>query len=415
MEQDIEREREEEREAIYPFQPSFSFEHYEEPIKYNLERMAKIFSSSYFFDGNSWTSLQKPLVLKKTVFDDDRILVLKKIDSRNAPIELEASLSGKYDIKVYKNKDILLCIEGEQKILMKLPITQNIITWNIPERLPLLHKSWTPIIYMLNQGNVFIRITPEKCLVISKVNDKDSFKVSCIDYSEGFCCCHPINNLALLYGSYEQQQDCNIMKLPKLPLSKGLYNYFIHFFSWGTMIVPKAIDVFKGPLCSFKKSTIALIIIPPKMHIYVELRSTSPVATSIKYKKDFLITARKPYLTDLEIYLIIQNKLIKYDYSYDLRLNKDKAPISNIHIPFKFKISKEEKEKKKSNPYYKCKWTFIDSLDQTLLTESCNSPSTHIMSQDLACIFDAETGTYYSTDYGIQHCKAFKKLRVYKK
>ncbi|ANQ10470.1 Uncharacterized protein PCOAH_00050560 [Plasmodium coatneyi] len=397
-----------------PFQAAYSFESYEEPKKYNLEKKAKIFSPTYFFDGNSWSGLEKPLVLKKTVFDDDRIVILKSFDDRNPPPELEPSLGGKYDIKVYKCRDIIVCIEGEQKVLMKLPITQNIITWNSSERLPVLAKTWRPTVFILNQGNVFIRIIPEKCLVISKVNDTDSFKVSCINYSDGFCCCHPINNLALLYGAYEQHQDSSIMKLPKLPSSSGKYNYFIHFFSWGTMIVPKLINVFKGHLCGFKKNTAALIIIPPKIHIYVEFHSSSPIATSMEYKKDFLITARKPNLTDIEIYLIVQDQLIKYDYSFDLRLNKDKAPISLLHIPIKFKITKEEKEKKKENPYYRCKWTFIDTLDQTFMTDSCNSSSDHLMSPDLACVFDAETGTYFSTEYGINHCKTFKKLRVNK-
>ncbi|SCP06332.1 conserved Plasmodium protein, unknown function [Plasmodium ovale] len=399
--------------SIRPFQAALSNENFEEPKNYTLVKRVKIFSPTYYFDGNSWTALEKPLNLKKTVFDDDRILTLKPVEEKFAPVELEASLSGKYDIKVYKSKEVILCIEGEQKILMKLPVTRNIITWNCSQRLPVLPKTWRPTVFVLNQGNIFVRIIPEKCLVISKVDNTDSFKVSCINFSEGFCCCHPINNLALLYGAYEQNQEFNIMKLPKLPQSNGKYNYFLHFFAWGTMIVPKNIEFFKGPLCNFKKKNIiALIIIPPKIHVYVDLSSSSPLATSLEYKKDFLITARKPNITDLEVYLIIRDQLIIYDYSYDLRLNKDRAPISHLSIPIKFRISREEKEKKKQNPSYECKWSFIDSSDQKTSTTTCSSDSDHIMSPDLACIFDAETGIYYSTEYGINLCKNFKKLQV---
>ncbi|SBS87736.1 hypothetical protein, conserved [Plasmodium ovale curtisi] len=380
--------------SIRPFQAALSNENFEEPKNYTLVKRVKIFSPTYYFDGNSWTALEKPLNLKKTVFDDDRILTLKPVEEKFAPVELEASLSGKYDIKVYKSKEVILCIEGEQKILMKLPVTRNIITWNCSQRLPVLPKTWRPTVFVLNQGNIFVRIIPEKCLVISKVDNTDSFKVSCINFSEGFCCCHPINNLALLYGAYEQNQEFNIMKLPKLPQSNGKYNYFLHFFAWGTMIVPKNIEFFKGPLCNFKKKNIiALIIIPPKIHVYVDLSSSSPLATSLEYKKDFLITARKPNITDLEVYLIIRDQLIIYDYSYDLRLNKDRAPISHLSIPIKFRISREEKEKKKQNPSYECKWSFIDSSDQKTSTTTCSSDSDHIMSPDLACIFDAETGS----------------------
>ncbi|SBT46388.1 conserved Plasmodium protein, unknown function [Plasmodium ovale wallikeri] len=380
--------------SIRPFQAALSNENFEEPKNYTLVKRVKIFSSTYYFDGNSWTALEKPLNLKKTVFDDDRILTLKPVEDKLAPVELEASLSGKYDIKVYKSKEVILCIEGEQKILMKLPVTRNIITWNCSQRLPVLPKTWRPTVFVLNQCNIFVRIIPEKCLVISKVDNTDSFKVSCINFSEGFCCCHPINNLALLYGAYEQNQEFNIMKLPRLPQSNGKYNYFLHFFAWGTMIVPKNIEFFKGPLCNFKKKNIiALIIIPPKIHIYVDLSSSSPLTASLEYKKDFLITARKPNITDLEVYLIIKDQLIIYDYSYDLRLNKEKAPISHLSIPIKFRISKEEKEKKKQNPSYECKWSFIDSSDQKTSTTTCSSDSDHIMSPDLACIFDAETGS----------------------
>ncbi|KAI4835922.1 hypothetical protein MKS88_005140 [Plasmodium brasilianum] len=399
--------------SVNPFQAAQSFENFAEPENYTLLKRAKILTSTFFFDGNSWTALEKPLNLKKTIFEDDRILTLKPVEEKFIPAELEASLSGKYNIKVYKNNEVTLCIEGGQKILIKLPITSSIITWNSYQRLPVLPKAWRPTVFILNHSNIFVRVIPEKCLVISKVNNKtDSFKINSIDFSEGFCCCHPINNLALLYGAYEQNQELNTMKLPKLPLTNGKYNYFIHFFSWGTMIVPKKLEIFKGPLCSFKKNIIALIIIPPKVHIYIELRSSSPVASSIDYKKDFLITARKPYITDLEIYLIIQDQLIMYDYSYDLRLNKEKAPISNLNIPLKFKISKEEKEKKKQNPSHECKWSFVNSNEQKCISDSCNSSADHLMSPDLACVFDAETGIYYSTEYGINYCKAFKKLQV---
>ncbi|KEG03245.1 conserved Plasmodium protein, unknown function [Plasmodium vinckei vinckei] len=396
--------------SISPFQAAHSNENFDVPDNYDLVNKAKIFSSTYFFDGNSWTGLEKPLYLKKTIFDDDRLLQLNPIHEKLPPVELEASLSGKYDIKVYRSREIILGIEGEQKILIKLPITKNIITWHSSQRLPVLPKSWRPTVFVLNSGNVFVRIIPEKCLVISKVNNEDSFKVTCIDYYEGFCCCNPVNNLALLYGQYEQNQEFNIMKLPKLPSSNGKYSYFLQFFSWGTMIIPKSVEVFKGGMCSFKKNPIALLIIPPKIHIYIELSSLSPVAATLEYKKDFLITARKPNITDIEFYLIIQDQLTIYDYSYDLRINKEKAPISYLSIPIKFKIDKEEREKKKHQPSHKCKWTFIDSKEQKTMSDICGQTD-HIMSPDLACIFDAETGTYYSTEYGINYCTNFKKLQ----
>ncbi|CRG95599.1 conserved Plasmodium protein, unknown function [Plasmodium gallinaceum] len=398
--------------SIKPFQAINSTEHFEEPQNYNLIKKAKIFTSTHYFDGTSWTALEKPLNLKKTIFDDERILTLDPVEENSIPVELEASLGGKYDIKVYRKSDVILCIEGEEKILIKMPITKNIITWNSSQRLPVLPKIWRPTVFILNEGNIFVRMIPDKCLVISKVNKSDSFKVECINFSEGFCCCHPINNLALLYGDYEQNQEFSVMKLPKLPVSNGKYNYFIHFFSWGTMIVPKYAEISKGLLCNLKPNVIALLIVPPKIHISIELDSYSPVACSLDYKKDFLITARKPNITDIEIYLIAHDQLIKYEYSFDLRLNKDNAPISYLHVPIKFKISKEEKEKKKKDPSYKCKWSFIDIKDQKVLSPSSNSSSYHIMSSDLACIFDAETGTYYSTEYGIHYCKAFKKLQV---
>ncbi|CAD2093810.1 conserved Plasmodium protein, unknown function [Plasmodium vinckei lentum] len=379
------------QDSINPFQAAHSSENFDVPDNYDLVSKAKIFSPTYFFDGNSWTGLEKPLYLKKTIFDDDRLLQLNPIHEKLPPVELEASLSGKYDIKVYRSREIILGIEGEQKILIKLPITKNIITWHSSQRLPVLPKAWRPTVFVLNSCNVFVRIIPEKCLVISKVNNEDSFKVTCIDYYEGFCCCNPVNNLALLYGQYEQNQEFNIMKLPKLPSSNGKYSYFLQFFSWGTMIIPKSVEVFKGGMCSFKKNPVALVIIPPKIHIYIELSSLSPVADTLEYKKDFLITARKPNITDIEFYLIIQDQLTIYDYSYDLRINKDKAPISYLSIPIKFKIDKEEREKKKQQPSHKCKWTFIDSKEQKTMSDVCGQTD-HIMSPDLACIFDAETG-----------------------
>lgn len=396
-----------------PFQATQSIETYVEPKTYELMKKAKIFSPQYYFDGNSWTSLDKPLTIKRTMFNDDRLFSLMPADSNQIPAELESSLSGTYDIKLYRHADSIICIEGEKKILIKLPITQSILTWNSSERLPLLTKDWRPTVFLLNLCNVLVRITPDKCLVISKVNqESESFKISCVSFADGFCCCHPINNLALLYGVYDQQQSFNIMKLPKLPISSGKYNYFLQFFSWGTMIVPKNIEVFKGPICSFKKNTMALLIIPPKIHIYVDLCSANPIADDLTYNKDFLITARKPNITDLEIYVVIKDSLIIYDYSYDLRLNKEQAPVSNLNIPIKFKITKEERAMKKSNPYYKCKWTFIKSAEQHVVDGANVAYCEHMMSPDLACIFDAETGVYYSNDYGINHCKNFDKLKA---
>lgn len=53
----------------------------------------------------------------------------------------------------------------------------------------------------------------------------------------------------------------------------------------------------------------------------------------------------------------------------------------------------KKKRKKKKNSSHICKWTFIETKDQRTLNRSGNSSSEHIMSQDLACIFDAEKGT----------------------
>ncbi|VWU48560.1 conserved protein, unknown function [Hepatocystis sp. ex Piliocolobus tephrosceles] len=413
MKKENEIENKDEGMSNIPFQAPGSIDNYSTPAAYELDRRAKIFSQQYFFDGNSWTSLKKPLIIKKTIFDDDRIFTLKPFDSKDIPLQIEQSLSGKYDIKLYQHADSIICIEGEQKVLIKLPITQSILTWNCSERFPLLTKDWRPTVFLLNLSNAFVRITPDKCLIISKdEQETNSFKINCVSFTEGFCCCHPINNLGLLYGTYDQHKTLNIMKLPKLPASNGKYNYFLHFFSWGTMIIPKTVEILKGKMCSFKKNTIALLIIPPKINIHIDLCSASPICTELTYNKDFLITARKPNITDLEVYLTIKDKLIIYEYSYDLRLNKEKAPVSNLNIPIKFKIDKDEQKKKKTNPSYECNWTFDESSEQKIVRGANVVSSGHLMSPDLACIFDAETGIYYSNEHGIRHCKNFKRLEA---
>lgn len=399
--------------SITPFKGQLTGELYLDANSYNLPKKAKVFTSTHYSDGTSWNLLDASLPLRPTKFYDDRLLILKPVDSTTPPIELEASLSGKYDIKVYRNKDIVLCIEGDQTILIKLPFTQNIISWNSPERLPVLPKTWRPTYFMLNSNNIFVRIIPEKCLVISKINETDSFKVKAINFADGFCCCHPITNLALLNGDYNQSQELNVMKLPPLPKSNGSYNYSIQFFSWGTMIIPKFVEIAKGPFCNLKKSGLAVLVIPPKVNITIDLKSSAPVGCTLEYNTDFFITARKPSLTEIEVYLIIHDQLVVYEYSFDLRLNKDSAPVCYKKIPIEFTLTKEEKEKKKKNPNHKCKWTFINNKEQKVLIPSSNSVTgQHLMSDDLACVFDAETGIYYSTEHGIRHCKIFNKLKA---
>lgn len=399
---------------ISPFRGQDTEEYFKETKPYTLPSKATVFTQTHYTDGASWVALENGLKLKKTVFDDERLFMLNPVEASFMPLDLEPSLTGRYDVKLYTKKGVFLCFEGDHQVLIKIPLTRTIISWNSEERFPVFTKGWRPTYYMLNDKNIFIRITPEKCLVISKLNNEESYQVKCIDFADGFVCCHPMSNLAILHGSYDQNQQDHVMKIPPLPPSSGKYSYFIMFFHWGTMIIPKSVNLMKGPLCNAKSNCIALLIIPPKLHFTIEMKTSGSFACSLEYRKDFFITARKTSITEFEVFLLMHDQFVRVEYSFDIRLNKESAPIANLRVPFSFKISKEEKEKKKKDASYNCKWTFDNSKDQSVLIESSNvvDEEDHLMTEDFACLFDAEEGTYYSTDCGIKHCKVFKKLKA---
>nr|PIL96654.1 S15 sporozoite-expressed protein [Toxoplasma gondii COUG] len=376
-----------------------------------------IWTQHQYYDGAGWLALpdREKLELKPTRWSDGRLRFLDPIDELPEPFK--AVQSGKFDVKCWKRGDCKLGIEGDKTVFLKSPISPDVAVYVHAERLPTFPKSWKPLVFILNQSLAMFRLTENLCLLVVAEKDK-TMNISCVDYNGGFACTHPSTNMVVAYGSYvlknfEKLPSCQA--IPKMLTASGDWGFFVQFYPWGFFFIPKSVELTRpqavlGAVGMGKKvDTIGLVFHPPNMFINVKLDIPAKTTRALQFGKDFQVTAKKTSETDIDVFLVIDGQLAKYNYSFDIRINKPERPkhTDNIH----FKCSCDAEEKKKPDPKFKlsaCK----DSL--ILLEQGCPSgnPDEQLVSEQLIACFDAEVCLYSTHPPALKLCDAFTDVAI---
>lgn len=295
----------------------------------------------------------------------------------------------------WSKDDCHLGIEGDKSVFIKTPNSQEVAVYVHPERLPTFPKTWKPLVFLLNSSAATFRLTENLCLVLVRDHDK-TMHISCVDYNGGFACAHPATDLAVAYGSYavkgfEKLEKCDV--IPKMATMSGDWGFYIQFFAWGMLVIPKIVELTRpqsvlGAVGMGKRvETIGLIFHPPNMFIQVRLEIPPKTTRTVEFGKDFRVTAKKSSETDIDVYLIIDGQLAKYNYSFDIRVNKPDKPKHNDHIEFKCMIEGDDKKK----PDAKYKVTPCKNSTLLLGQGSPSEPgSAQLVSEEVIAFFDAE-------------------------
>lgn len=365
---------------------------------------AIIWNMFQYSDGRGWYSIHnhEELILRQTVFEDKRVKFLPQLPS--VPAEFECILCGKYDAKIWSKENCTVIIEGDKDVHIILPQLKEKLSYNHSKRFPIFLKNWKIIVTFANDNIVLVRINSETALLIS-IDNKKNTVVRAIDYNSGFLCVNPETNLAIAYGGFALNDLKNCEKVPPMVNESGNWGFFVHLYTWGHLIVPKEMEL-KLPapglrLIGKKVDTIALISIPPNILIHVRVDGPKCVR-KLEYKKDFNITAIKTSETDIEIYLLFDGQLLKYDFSYDIRLNKPEKGRSNHNI----KLKCVGKTKEANSFVFQKAENFSVLLSANCPTENIG----HLLSKGTICIFNGETGEYFSHPQGLLLTKNFTKL-----
>ncbi|VWU48911.1 conserved protein, unknown function [Hepatocystis sp. ex Piliocolobus tephrosceles] len=365
---------------------------------------AIIWSPLQYCDEKGWYSLSnhEEVSLRPTVFDDKRIKFLNQLEA--IPTEFDNVLGGKYEAKAWGKDNCYVVIEGEKSVHISLPGFQEKINYNSKERFPTFLKNWKIVVALLNEHVIFIRINKETALLIS-VNEKKNVTVKAINYDSGFLCVNPFSNLAIAYGNYayNDYKKCEIV--PNLKHAGADFEFFVHLFKWGHIILPKFIDInIPVPglkLIQKKVDCIALISLPPNIYIYVQLVGPKCIR-KVEYGKDYCITAIKSSESDLDIYLVFDGQLLKYEFSYDTRLNKEGKGRSVHYAKLKYTIKNKGSTE----------LTFQEASNfKVLLSSNCpRDHINHLICGETIAVFNAETFEYRSHPMGLKLTNAFSKL-----
>lgn len=389
---------------------------YEPIVEVKPPPKAVCWSAQQYYDGNGWIALpDKSLALKPTKFTDNRLLFLEAIEGV-AP-EFASVQTGKYDVKCWSKFGTSVGVEGDTRVFIKTVHLGEVAVYAHHERLPTFPKTWKPLVFLVNASVSWVRLTENLCL-LTTVDGQHKLQVSCVDYNGGFLCSHPCTDLGLAYGSYVNKTiesltgTCQV--IPHIACAKGEWGFFVFFYTWGAMFVPKAVDIarpgFMGNVGLAKKvDCVALVFHPP--NIFLRIHLDAPKGhRQVEYCKDYLVTASKSSETDIDIYLIMDGQLVKYNYSFDIRINKHDKPKKIENVGFKCTVDLEDK--KKINP----KYHFHTQKNETVLVaEGCaagGNDADHLVNRELVGIFDAEICLHLTHPPVLELCKAFDTVAI---
>lgn len=371
-----------------------------------------------YYDGASWLGLREreKLEMRPTRWNDARLRFLDPIEE--LPEAFKAVQSGDFDVKCWSKGDCMMGVEGDNTVMLKTPLSPEVTVYVHPERLPAYTKSWKPIAFLLNSSVATFRLTENVCLVVTRQED-GTISINCADYNGGFACAHPKLNLAAAYGSFavrgfEKLKDCTVV--PHVETSSGDWGFFVQFYPWGFLFIPKSVELSRpqsvlGAVGIGKKvETIGLVFCPPNLLVYVKLEIPSKTVRTVQFGKDFRVTAKASSETDIDIYAIVDEQLVKYNYSFDLRLNKPEKPkhVDSAYI----KCTIEGEDKKKPDAKYK----LVPSKNVTiLLNQGCppGGPTEQLVSEQVIACYDAEICMYYSHPPAVKLTDAFTELAVF--
>ncbi|KAF8822311.1 S15 sporozoite-expressed protein [Cardiosporidium cionae] len=388
---------------------------------------AEAWLGKQYTDLRGWFTLPQAvaLQLRPTKFADGRMRFLDPIDGTSAPPEFAKMVSGKFDIKSWKKDGnagtMIVSVEGERAVYMKIPGIDAVVTWTSPERLPIFEKSWKPIMFIMNKTTAAIRLTRETVLLLTRESSTtDAVKVQPIDYNNGFCCVHPCSDMGIVYGSYAVSLMRDCLKIPQHPGTDSNWGFYTQFFPWGFLLTPKAVEITNPKVWNrfFKKRNeqFSLIYNQPSMFIALKFLLPRGYARSLEYEKDFAVTAKKVSETDITILLLIDGQLVKHNFSFDLRTNRVGKPLFTISAVFKIVISKAEKlkmaEMAKTDHAYQPKWTVVPSSEcEVPITSGAPSDDLgHLVCSQTAAIFDAERGMYLTHTTGRRLTNCFRAV-----
>ncbi|CBZ52465.1 conserved hypothetical protein [Neospora caninum Liverpool] len=401
-----------------PFLPLDSNVRLEEPKgKLTVPEGTLVWNLNQACDSKGWGGVSPDVALRLTSFCDGRLQALEPIDGRSAPPEFTDAVTGQYDVRTWRKGELLLSIEGEKSVYLKVPTIATVVSWTSPERLPVLTKSWKPAIFLLNSCYVAVRYIPDSVLLLTRPDESSTaWNVTPVSYGRGFISLDPCNEKVISYGSFAIPEAVNTLALPQQP-GPSKNDFFIQYFPWGLLVIPKHIDISKGGLCGGGNSKLAMVIHPPNVFITVQLLFPAKLAKTLQYETDFVITAKKASESDIVIYLIVDGQLVSYDYSFDIRINKPEKPPVNVLAKFKTFFSSDEltkiKAAKADKKPYNPRITFAESdVQKVIVQEGSPLSQGHLLTEQTAAVYDAETGMYYSNPIGMKLTKVFKEVVV---
>ncbi|KEP64770.1 UNVERIFIED_CONTAM: S15 sporozoite-expressed protein [Hammondia hammondi] len=366
-------------------------------------------------DSKGWGGVSPDVALRLTSFSDGRLQALDSVDGRSAPPEFTDTVTGQYDVRTWRKGGMCLSIEGEKAVYLKVPTISTVVSWTSPERLPVLTKSWRPSVFLLNACYIAVRYIPESVLILTRPDENSTaWNVTPVSYGRGFCSLDPCNETVVSYGSFSIPEAVHTLALPQQP-GPSKNDFFIEYFPWGLLIIPKHIDICKSGLCGGGNSKLAMVIHPPNMFITVQLQFPSKMAKSLQYETDFVLTAKKTSESDIVIYLVMDGQLVSYNYSFDIRINKPEKPHVNVVTKFKTFFSSAElakiKAAKADKQTYVPRVTFADNDTQKVIVREGSPLSQgHLLTEQTAAVYDAETGMYYSNPIGMKLTKVFREI-----
>ncbi|KAL8425413.1 hypothetical protein Efla_003641 [Eimeria flavescens] len=380
-------------------------------VNVSVPDKAQVWTAQQYYDGSGWVGLtdREKLSLKPTLFVDERLLFLEPIEGLCD--EFKGVQSGRYDVKCWSKHNCHLGIEGDRNVFLLTPTLHDVAVYAHPDRLPAFPKTWKPLLFIVNSSVITFRLTDVLCLVVT-VDKSNTVKVSCVDYNGGFLASHPATDAALAYGAmavpgFEQLPNCSI--IPPINSGTGAWSFFLQFFVWGTLILPKSVGLANpmsvlGVDLGKAVNCLGVLLHPPNMVISVHL-SSPKLQRLLEHGKDYLLTAIKTSETDIDIYLILDGQLSIYNYSFDLRLNKENRPQHFDKAVFKCANEVDEKKKFK-------RFLFRNTKNSTVaVSQGCpSSPGDHLVSKQLIAVFDAEISMYLTHPPALALCSAFNTV-----
>lgn len=290
-----------------------------------------------------------------------------------------------------------LGIEGDRSVFLLTPFLKEVAVYVHPDRLPAFPKAWKPLIFSVNKSMITFRLTDQLCLVVI-IDASHTIKIQCVDYNGGFAVSHPATDMALAYGAmavkgFDALENCEI--IPHINSTSGDWGYFVQLYQWGTLVMPKSIDMTRpssvlGLGLGKKCDCLGVLLHPPNMVVMIHLESPK-VQRPLEYGKDYMLTAIKSSETDIDIYLIMDGQLIKYNYSFDIRINKPGKPKHTDNAAFKCTLELDDKKQCR-------RFNFQNSKNATVaVSQGCPSgQGDHLVSKQLIAVFDAEISAFCS-------------------